>query len=132
MKDTTSYQWYQQVWNSGNESAIDTLMSSRIVAHGLTEDVARNGVAGFKEFYRGFMSDFPSIHVEVKNVVREGDLEATHVHVTGTHRSGKEVSFDGMSMCRIENGQIAEAWNCFDFLTMNLQLGQKLVPDEPA
>ena len=130
MKNTTSYRWYQQVWNAGEESAIDTLMSPRVIAHGLTEEVKRNGAAGFKEFYRGFKADFPAIHVDVQDVICQGDMEATRMNVTATHRSGKDVSFEGMTMCRIEDGKIVEAWNCFDFLTMNLQLGQKLVATE--
>jgi predicted ester cyclase len=129
MNNTISYRWYQQVWNAGEESAIDTLMSPGIIAHGLTEEVKKNGAAGFKEFYRGFKAEFPRIQVDVQDVICQGDKEASRVQVRATHQSGKEVSFDGMTICRVEDGKIVEAWNCFDFLTMNLQLGQKLVAE---
>jgi predicted ester cyclase len=48
-----------------------------------------------------------------------------------THRSDslgfaatdRAVAFDGMCIARVRDGQIVEAWNNFDFLSMYRQLG---------
>jgi predicted ester cyclase len=46
---------------------------------------------------------------------------------TGAHlgiaATNAPVAFTGMTIARIANGQIVEAWNNFDFMTMNKQIG---------
>jgi len=124
--------WFEQVWNNGDESAIDRLMAPDAIAHGLPggDGSPLRGPAAFKPFFRTFRSAFPDIHIEILRTVTEGDLVCAHCHVTGTHSgadlgvaaTGQRVEFSGMTIGRIENGQIHEGWNSFDFMTMFQQV----------
>jgi hypothetical protein len=48
--DAIARQWFKEVWNEGNEAAIDRLLHPDAVAHGLTPEPIR-GPAAFKPFY---------------------------------------------------------------------------------
>jgi predicted ester cyclase len=41
----------------------------------------------------------------------------------GVAASNSPVEFTGISIVRIRDGQIVEAWNNFDFMSMNQQIG---------
>jgi len=125
-------QWFDEVWNQGRESAIDELSASHVATHGLmnadgTEIVDREG---FKAMFRNFHAAFSEIHVEVEEVVEQGDLSVARCVVTGRHTGdglgvtpkGNSVRFTGMTMIREKDGKMVEAWNNFDFATMYQQL----------
>jgi len=44
-------------------------------------------------------------------------------HGMGFAPTAKPMSITGMSILRVQNGQIVEAWNNFDVLGMHQQLG---------
>jgi predicted ester cyclase len=84
----------------------------------------------FKAFYHQFQAALSEIHVEVEEVVTEGDLTVARCVVTAKHTGeglgkppkGNPVHFTGMTMARIKEGKIVEAWNNFDFMTMFQQM----------
>jgi steroid delta-isomerase-like uncharacterized protein len=127
------YQWFEEVWNEGRGEAIDKLAASHVVAHGLV-DGQGNAITNreeFKAFWYRFRSALPDVRVHVEGGVTEADLAVVRCTVCGTHTgegiglkaTQKPVTFTGMCMARIENGQIVEVWNSFDFLTFYQQLG---------
>lgn len=125
--------WFEEVWNQGRAEAIDEMFAADGVAHGLADasGAELRGPAHFREFHRGFREAFPDIRVTVEELLAEGDLVAGRCAARATHRADtlgfaatdREVAFDGMCIARLRDGQIVEAWNCFDFLTMYRQLG---------
>lgn len=123
------HEWFERVWNRGDESAIDDLLSPTGVVHGLPGGEIE-GPAGFKPFARNFRSAFPNINIAIRRCVTEGDLCAAHCEVTGAHTgdglgvppTGRRISFEGMTIVRAEDGQVQEAWNSFDFLSLYQQL----------
>ena len=64
------------------------------------------------------------------------EMVALYCRVTGTHRgeglgiaaTGKPLDIRGMAMARIVDGKVAEAWNCFDFLSLYGQVGLLQLP----
>jgi len=132
-------EWYQQVWNNKNESAIDTYLAKNCIAHGLADENNEEivGTEKFKLLYRKFIAAFPDIQFNVLQTVNEGNtiaalVEASFSHSGGTFQaypgkdiapSGRPVKISGITITVIENGQIQEAWNSFDFLTMYTTLG---------
>jgi steroid delta-isomerase-like uncharacterized protein len=128
--------WFEQVWNRGDESAIDRLLATEATAHGLQRGNTSpmRGPAAFKPFFRSFRSAFPDIHVEVQRTVTQDNLVCAHLHVTGTHHgeglgaapTGERIEFSGIVIARVENGQIQESWNSFDFMSMFQQV--KMLP----
>jgi len=127
LQTTLLYNWFEKVWNKGDSNAIDELMTNCSTAKGILDEDQPKGAAGFKIFFNDFRNQFDDISVIVEDVVSEDDIEAARTTVSAIHRkSGKKVSFPGMCMVKVVNGQIAEAWNNYDFLNLYQQLGQKL------
>ena len=132
--------WFDQVWNAGDESTIDRLMSPTAKFHGLpTPDGAPVvGPAAFKPFYHAFRQAFPDIEIRILRTICEGDLVAAHWVVTGTHRgpglgikaTGSPIEFYGVAIAAIRDGQVQEGWNCFDFMSLYQQVG--MLPPLPA
>jgi steroid delta-isomerase-like uncharacterized protein len=124
--------WYEEVWNKGRESAIDEMCAPDIIAHGLqdTQGNEIQGIEAFKTFFRTFVSSLSEIHVDVEAIVTEGNLTVARCDVRAKHTGeglgkppkGKPLHFTGISMVRLEDNKIAEAWNYFDFATMFQQM----------
>ena len=127
--------WFDRVWNSLDESAIDRLMAPDGVVHGLGPQ-AIQGPAQFKPFYQALQRVLGDIRVEVERVVVQGDTCAVWCHVTARDVShpaaDRRVDFHGMTMARVRDGLLVEGWNSFDFLTMYQQLGWIPDPVQPA
>jgi predicted ester cyclase len=128
--------WFQEIWNDGDDTAIDRLMAPQAQFHGLPSPGGGPiiGPAAFKPFFKTFRGAIPNIHVRVVRIVTEGEMVAAHCHVTGAHLgaglgiepTSAPVDFWGMCMARVRDGQIQEGWNSFDFLSLYQQIG--LVP----
>jgi len=133
------HSWFGEVWNNGDDTAIDRLMAPHAKFHGLPSSDGGPivGPKVFKPFFQSFRLAFPDIHVSVDRVVCEGELVAAHCHVTGTHlgnglgvaATSAPIDLWGMCMARVRDGQIQEGWNSFDFLTLYQQIG--LLPPLP-
>jgi steroid delta-isomerase-like uncharacterized protein len=125
--------WFEEVWNKGRADAIAELFADDGVAHGLSDDAANplRGPAGFLPFHAQFREAFPNIEVVVEDQIAEGDMVATRCSVRGKHTGHSlgfaatqaPVEFTGVTITRIKEGKIAEAWNNFDFMKMYKQLG---------
>ena len=123
--------WFEEVWNKGREEAIDEMFAADGLAHGLEGDEPIRGAAAFKPFFRKFREAFPEIKVTVEDAIAEGDKVAARCSVRGRHRGDtlgfaatqQPVEFTGMTIVRISQGKIVEAWNNFDFMKMFQQLG---------
>ena len=57
--------WFDQVWNAGDEAAIDRLMAPSAKLHGLKSSTEGPvvGPEGFKPFYHVFRQAFPDIRI---------------------------------------------------------------------
>jgi predicted ester cyclase len=124
--------WFEEVRNKGRESAIDEMSYHEAPGYGLQGPDGNEvrGMESFKAFYHQFQAALSEIHVEVEEVITEGDLTVARCVVTAKHTGeglgklpkGNPVQFTGMTMARIKEGKIAEAWNNFDFMTMFQQM----------
>ena len=127
--------WFEEVWNQKREDTIDRLLAPDAVAHGLPGGPMR-GPASFRPIFYAFQGGLPDIHIEIVRVIAQDEMVSVHCRVTGTHTgdalgfpaTGKPVDFEGITIARIANGQVQEAWNVFDFLTMYQQLGVVTLP----
>jgi len=125
--------WFEEVWNKGRVAAIAELFAAEGVAHGLSDEPGKTmkGPDDFTPFHSIFRGAFPDIEVVVEDTIAEGDLVAARCSVRGRHTgdhlgiaaSNAPVKFTGMAIVRIRDGKIVEAWNNFDFLAMNKQIG---------
>lgn len=126
--------WFDEVWNKGRADAIDEMMAADAVVHGLSDDDMSPtliGPVGFKPFHATFRGAFSNIQVIVEDLIAEGDKVAIRCSVRGKHTgdhlgvaaSQAPVEFTGIGIARVKEGKIVEAWNNFDFLKMNRQIG---------
>ena len=127
------YRWFEEVWNQGNEKVIDELLAEDGVVHGLVDGSGQpvRGLKGFHEFHKQFRGAFPDLNISVDDVIAEGDRVVARCSVRGRHTgehlgfeaTNAPIQFEGIAIVRIKDGKIVEAWNQFDFLAMNKQLG---------
>ena len=125
--------WFEEVWNKGRTEAISEMFAQDGIAHGLSDDVSAplRGPANFAPFHAQFREAFPNIIVTVEDMVAEGDkvaarcsVRAKHTgHSLGVPATQAPVDFTGMTIVRIKDGKIVEAWNNFDFMKMYRQIG---------
>lgn len=118
-----SHRWFDEVWNKGNEGAIDSLRHTGAIAYGFPSADSALTTEGFKEAYRQFKSVFSEIHVTIDEEVVQGDHVACRWTATGLHTGDglgfpatrKRIAFSGASFMHLRDGKLADAWNFFDF-----------------
>jgi steroid delta-isomerase-like uncharacterized protein len=125
--------WFDEVWNKGRAEAIDEMFDEYGIAHGLSEDPAKpiTGPRDFRPFHTLFREAFPNMVIVIEDLVAEGDRVAARCSVRAKHEGDfmgraatqAPVEFTGMTIVRIDNGKIVEAWNNFDFTTLHKQVG---------
>ena len=131
--------WFDEVWNQGREATVDELFAPHGIAHGLGEEADVQGPAGFKVFLRNMRSAFPDLHMQVEDILVDGDQAALRVGFEGTHNgnglglppTGRRVSVRGIVIVKIAGGQIVEGWNSWDQLGLLKQIGAMGDPQGP-
>ena len=125
--------WFEEVWNNGRAEAIEEMFDENGIAHGLSDDPASpiKGPRDFRPFHTLFREAFPNMMIVVEDVIAEGDRVAARCSVRARHEGnfmGREatqapVEFTGITIVRVDNGKIVEAWNNFDFMKLHKQVG---------
>jgi predicted ester cyclase len=122
--------WFEEVWNKGNENAIDEMAQPDAITHGLEhpDGTPVTGKQAFKDFHKKLLSTFSKIHIQVEQTLHEGDMTVARCLVTavypglGPEGKPQEVKFTGMCMVRLKDGKLAEAWNNFDLGSVYRQI----------
>jgi steroid delta-isomerase-like uncharacterized protein len=127
------HRWFEEVWNQGRAEAIDEMFDCEGIAHGLRDEGGNElcGPEGFKPFFMNFRGSFPDLKITIEETLIDGDKVAARCTVRGIHAgeglgfaaTQQPVEFTGMTIVRVRDGKIVEAWNNFDFMAMFQQLG---------
>ena len=135
-------QWFREVWDEGNEAAIDRLVVADAKVWGLTGPGGPplEGPAGFKPVFHTFREALGDLQIVIERTVVEGDVCTAHFLVKGRHvgralggeATGRPVAFHGVTIARVRDGQLVEGWNVIDFLAMYQQMGWVTNPVAPA
>lgn len=124
--------WFNEVWNDGRTDVIDELRAPDAIATGLAEgQVESRGKRPFEAFHANLRDALPDLHVNIEDMIAEGDKVAVRVTLEGTHRgsafgvgpSGRKVTLGAIVIVHIKDGKIAEAWNNIDQLALARQIG---------
>lgn len=124
--------WFEEVWNKGMESTIDELFPTDGVIWGVGRpEVASHGPAAFKAFYVPLRTACPDIHINLEQVVQEGDTAFARWTAAMTHTgeglgiapTHQKMKLCGMSAIRVRDGKIVEGWNNWDQVGMARELG---------
>jgi steroid delta-isomerase-like uncharacterized protein len=119
--------FFEEIWNQKIEASID-----KFIAEGAAGNDPKFGVGreSFREQWKKWLIAFPDINFEVKEIIAENNSVVSRWTLTGTNNgefrgkpaTGKRVSVDGVSIDRIENGQVASGFDAWDELGLLNQL----------
>jgi predicted ester cyclase len=124
-----------RVWN-----ALDEAAAAELVAPHFVGDDGRKGPAGVLEWHRERRRSFPDLRYEIVTVVADDERAAVRWRASG-HQSGpfgpvqptgREVRYQGVTVLRVESGQIVELWSVNELFQLLQQLGADLVPPDGA
>jgi steroid delta-isomerase-like uncharacterized protein len=123
-----------QLWNGGDIELINTLYAEDCVRH--NADVGEsNGPDGVKEFVEWVYNAYPDFKVTFDEPMKFKEGIVMLFKATGTNdgslnenmpATGKEVSFTGVSVFKIENGKYKEVWVYYNQLPIYRQMGYEL------
>jgi len=127
------HRWFDEVWNQGRVESIDELLADECVIHGLADSSGKEveGPAAFRAFHTQFREAFPDMAITIEDTIAEDDRVVARCSVRGKHTGDSlgfkatqaPIEFTGIAIVRVKDGKLVEAWNNFDFMTMNKQLG---------
>jgi steroid delta-isomerase-like uncharacterized protein len=120
-----------EAFNEGRLETVDETVASDFVGYDPALPEPIRGIAAEKDVVSGYRHAFPDLHIRIDDVIAEGDKVVTRWTARGTHRgdlwgiepTGKEATVTGISIDRVEDGRIVEAWTNWDTLGMMQQLG---------
>jgi steroid delta-isomerase-like uncharacterized protein len=136
--ETLLHGWFDKVWNKRDRAAIREMLSEDCINHGLSGpggDPVR-GFDGFEQFHSAFLNAFPELHIEVDDVIADGDKLAGRYTVTGMKdgpipgmpETNKKVRLTGVGLANVRDGKFVEVWNVVDFPKMAYDLDEN-TPD---
>ncbi|MGX9791198.1 ester cyclase [Mycobacterium sp. MMS18-G62] len=94
------------------------------------------GPEALKQVWAMLLRIYPDIHLNVEDVIAEGDKVVGRTTVTGTHQgefmgvagTGKSVTYNEIFIFRFAGGRVAETWGVVDVYAQMRQIG--VTPDE--
>jgi len=128
-------QFFDEVWTQGNLVAAEVLLAPDFVDHHPLLGASHTGdKAGFIGARAALHAVFPDLAFTLEAVFAEGDRVVTRWCMHGTHRgmylglpgTGRQFTITGITIYRIANDQIAEAWVEPNTVSLLQQLG--LIP----
>lgn len=120
--------FFQEIWNEGDETAIDRYLPEHAVGNDPDFGAGREG---FRAQWKKWRAAFPDLRFTIEDVIGEGDKVLTRWTLTGTQQgefmgipaTGRAISVSGMSLDRIEAGLVVEGFDGWDALGLRRQLG---------
>jgi steroid delta-isomerase-like uncharacterized protein len=121
-----------ELWDRGNSRAVDEHYAENFTHR--TPDLppqVTSDRTGMKTFVELYASAFPGKRVNIEDEVAAGDRIVIRWTMRGAHEgdlmgipaSGADVTFEGMTLYRFENGKIVEEWTYGDMLGLMQQVG---------
>ena len=127
---TAARNFIEKGLNRKDLSVLESYFSPDLTDHALPPGLP-SGLEGRKIFASALLAAFPDLHVDVNDLIAEGEKLVTRYSVHGTHKgdlmgippTGKEVSITGTAIDRFENGLSVEHWEIIDQVGLMQQLG---------
>ena len=121
--------WYD-ILDAGDIEAFPTVLAPVMVQHA-ADFVDARGVEEVQRSFAPFLTAFPDLRHEIHQWVTDGEFVAVHVTGRGTHQdefagieaTGQDVTWNIVTIYRIECGLLAEQWSEVDAIGRLQQLG---------
>jgi predicted SnoaL-like aldol condensation-catalyzing enzyme len=99
-------EYYELAFNEQKpEEAVAKYMGSYYRQH---NPQAADGAEPFINFVKYFTQTYPDLHVDIKQMIAEGDLVVVHSHIT---RHADDRGLAVIDMFRLEDGKVVEHWD---------------------
>ncbi|MGC1308557.1 MAG: ester cyclase [Phormidesmis sp.] len=113
-----SRQFFEDLIAGGRTDLIATLVTPDFTLHFPALPTPVRGQAALERFINVLRTAFPDIRYTLEREMCDNTMTALRWHMTGTHKgefkgmpaSGNTVNMQGVSLFRLEEGQIAEMW----------------------
>ena len=120
-----------EVFNTGDMSVVDETVADGAVSHDPAQPEELSGPEGQKQLTQMYRTAYPDLQVTVEEQFSDGDLVCTRWKAEGTNDgelagmppTGKSISITGISIDKVQDGKVVEAWNHWDNAGMMQQLG---------
>ena len=119
--------------NRGDLEALEACFAPDMVRHELTDLIAHaEGSDSVTSFLDGLRAAIPDLHMELEDVFATGEGRvAARSTLTGTMKgaflgqapTGRRASFAAITLYRVKDGLIAEAWSLVDWAGALRQFG---------
>ena len=122
----------EELYKKGNIDAIDKYYVTQFVRHRPPYPKIE-GLSAFKQFVTDLRRSYPDLHVEIKNIIVEGNIAVIQgtwggtqkgkSPTTGVEPTGKQVTVPICMVTHFEDSKIVEEWMYTDYLGLLQQLG---------
>jgi predicted SnoaL-like aldol condensation-catalyzing enzyme len=97
--------YYQTAFGGNPEKAVEEHFGDRYIQH---NPDAADGPEAFIGFVKWLRSEHPQLTLDIKRVIAEGDMVATHSHLTlEPGQRGRALA----DFFRLEDGKVVEHWD---------------------
>ena len=127
----------EELYNhTGNLDVVEEIFSPDYVSHEPASGEVR-GIEGARQFAATFRGAFPDLENTIEDMVAEDEKVVMRFRGSGTHLgeteafgppTGNRMEITGITIKRLTDGKIVEAWTNFDALGMMQQLGVIAAP----
>jgi steroid delta-isomerase-like uncharacterized protein len=114
-------EFFERFWNKRDATAFDDISDPDSMS--CLPDGTEMTAQEFRDAqYSEFLKAFPDLHVEIEEVLEDGDQAVVRWFARGTHHgdgmgcraSGQRISFRGMTWFVFRGGKVVKGWNCWD------------------
>lgn len=124
-----SRRMFDEIWNDKDPGKMDEFYADDFTGHGFGSE--SGGLDDYRGFYDLITGAFPDVQFETELLFSDGDLAGATWHATATHDgpfmgfepTNKEATINGISLHRVEDGKITEAWMQYDAMKLLQTVG---------
>jgi steroid delta-isomerase-like uncharacterized protein len=112
--------WFEEVWSKRRDDLVDEFMTADSIGH--VEGGEFRGPAGFRQMRDMFLSALPDLHIDVEDVISDGDRAAVRWRARGTHSgdglgfaaSHQRIDVRGTTWLVVRDDKIVEGWDTWN------------------
>jgi predicted ester cyclase len=123
--------WNEEGWSGGKYDLAYEIISPNMQVHGAGGQAVGMGPDGLIDLIKTWRTAFPDGHMEIDDLIVEGDTVAIRNTWYGTQAeefygippSGKSVAVTSVGIDRVQDGLVTEGWGELDMVGMMQQMG---------